>query len=246
VSDGTPLIDALERARRTTVQALPIAIAALGLLHAAVTWFLSEDLPWLVNYVHLDRERNLPTWFASTQLALLAGLFACLGFLAAGRRRTPAQLPWLICATGALFLSLDEATGLHEATGGIIGEAIGDGEASAFTSAVRRFPSYYWALVYVPLGLPVLALAARFFWRELAEVRWRVIAALGSYVFGALILDHIEGRYGTPDYAWIQLGALVFDVFLAEELFELIGVALLVTALFDEVVRRAASRSSLT
>jgi hypothetical protein len=242
VGDATTLLDALDRARRTTVQSLPIAIAAIGLMHATVTWFLAEELPWLVNYVHLDHERNLPTWVASTQLALLAGHFACMGFMAAPRGRTPTQLAWFLCAAAALFLSLDEATGLHEAAGVIVGEATRDAEGSSLSSVIHRYPSYYWAVVYVPLGVPLLALAARFFWRELAAVRWRVIAALGCCVFGAVILDQIEGRYGTPDHAWIQVGALVFDVFLAEELFELIGVALLVSALFDEVVRRAGSR----
>jgi hypothetical protein len=231
------LLDALQRARRATTRWLPIAIAAIGVLHAGVTWFLAEELPWLVDYVHVDREHNLPTWFAATQLALLAGLFAAMGFLAAGRGRRAAQLPWLLCAIAALFLSLDEATGLHEAAGTLLGESVRGAPDGSAGSAVRGFPSYYWALVYAPLGAPVLALSARYFWRELAVVRWRAIGALGLYLLGAVVLDHIEGH--SADHGWIHVGPLLFDVFLAEELLELIGVALLVSALFDEVVRRA-------
>jgi hypothetical protein len=98
------------------------------------------------------------------------------------------------------------------------------------------------------------------FWREFAgrieggvadaarldalERARRAIAALGLYLFGAVVLDHLEGRYGTPDRAWIHVGPLVFDGFLAEELFELIGVALLVSALFEEIARRMGRRAA--
>jgi hypothetical protein len=39
----------------------------------------------------------------------------------------------------------------------------------------------------------------------------------------------------------MQVGPLAFDVFLAEELLELIGVALVVAAIFDQLVRTAAA-----
>jgi hypothetical protein len=239
--DGNALpLAVLRRAHRATSRWLPVFIAVICGLHVSVTWFFEDESPrWLLNYLHLDREQNLPAWFAATQLSFLAGLFAAMSLVesATGTRATRTAA-WLACAGGALFLSADEATALHEAVGDAIGQLTRDGEPGSLSGAIASFPSYYWPLVYVPLGIPLILLAARFFWQQLHErERWQAVIALAVYLTGALVLDHLAGLAANPSDGWIRIGFVTLDIILVEELFELTGVALLLMAMFDRLLR---------
>lgn len=61
----------------------------------------------------LNMEYNIPTYFASIQLLLCAGLLAVLSLIDR-ECNTSRSLYWLGLALIFLFLSLDETVGLHE------------------------------------------------------------------------------------------------------------------------------------
>ncbi|ACY15567.1 hypothetical protein [Haliangium ochraceum] len=100
--------------RRALVGAL-IAIAALG-LGAELAFYLGGVDSSLVPMLSLSYEANLPTWYASLLL------FACalaLAANAAGAKRSGAALAgrWRLLSALFLYISLDEAVGIHEHLG---------------------------------------------------------------------------------------------------------------------------------
>lgn len=215
----------------------------LAWLHAMITWAPPDTYPQaLVRLVHLDREANLPTWFASSQLLLLAALFGGIALLETTRgQRTRRLWPWLACAAGATFLSIDEAATLHEALGTFIEQAVDRAPAGSFLRWIGKFPSYYWVLVYVPIGLPVAILCVRFLGREITRSRGLALAGVTIYLFGAVVVDAIEGSYGAPNHNGFVVGtaggAFTIDLVLIEECLEMAGVTLLIRVAGRHVLR---------
>lgn len=208
----------------------------MGVLHAVITWPERGTYPLRVwRFFHLDREGNLPTWFSSTQfllVALLCGL-CWLGARQDIRRRNAAV--WLLCAGGAVFMSLDEAGAFHEMLGTLLEDQVKSADEASWLSRLRDFPTYYWALIYAPIAVPVGAWLVRFFWRELGENRWPAIAGVFVFVLGAVGLDLLEGVYGEGDHTGIRLElsghSFLFDIYMVEELLEMAGVTLVILAL---------------
>ncbi len=87
------------------------AIAIEAVLIALHLLALSSGQQSLVRLFHLNLERNLPTWFSSMQLFLVA-----LALFSLPLSRLPATPRWqlLLFAGIFLFLSIDEFVSLHE------------------------------------------------------------------------------------------------------------------------------------
>lgn len=101
----------------------------------------------------LDAEANVPTWFASVQLALIAVLLALLAF--AWRERSRLETAALAVAGAAVAaLSLDELVGIHEKLGRGLEELLGGRESTAFDATGP------WVAVAAPLFLLLFAVAA--------------------------------------------------------------------------------------
>lgn len=220
--------------RRKVRSSLVFGVVLLSLLHMAVTWPEGGILPRaIVQLVHVDREGNLPTWFSASEILILALVFFAISCVEAGRQgRAWAAIVWCACGAASAFLSADEAAGIHEAVGDLAGDYFRSAEPGSYTFYLSYFPSYYWALFYVPIGVPLLGAFGRFAWRELAGSRLMATSGLLAYVAGAVVLDHIEGRYGNPEHQPILLElaghAFRFDIFLVEELLEMTGVLILI------------------
>jgi hypothetical protein len=171
----------------------------------AVKWFFAADLflalmhligppvpEWAARAGNQDYlwglsiEANIPTWYASVQLALIGGLLLVF----AAVRPVPGRAPtWVAGASGVgfFFFSLDEQISIHENLGGLLEDLVGDRSGTAFEVTGP------WALVAAPLFLGALALAAylgRSLWqgRPRVWVLYLVGAALFTVSFAGLEL----------------------------------------------------------
>ncbi len=215
-------------------------------LHAWITWAPSGTFPKrLWRFVHFDREGNLPTWFSSAQLLVLAFLFAAIYlFERYERPLRKTALVWLLCAAGALFLSIDEGAALHEMVGSAMDSIIDDADRGTWIRELRSFPSYYWMLIYVPIALPVAITVIIYLWPKLGVERYAVLAGASCFLIGAVGLDFLEGMFSAPGHKPIPvtLGGetVLFDIFLLEECLEMIGISMILCAFLQHLANRIA------
>ena len=214
----------------------------LAVLHIAVVWPDDGDLPGrLTRFVHLDREGNLPTWFASTQFLCLGAAFLWLYLLDRNRASPRRHWLWGLCAVGAVMLSIDEGAAMHELVGTLLGLAFAHAPDGTWLKGLADFPSYYWILIYVPFVLPLAVILMVSVAKRIGNNRYLLFAGGLLYVSGALLLDFLEGRYGDSDHAGLPIvlngQSYLLDIFLIEEMLEMFGVTLVLSA----IVQHAAS-----
>lgn len=202
-----------------------LAVMALGLAREALvlqigTQTLLQDL----RQFDLDAENSVPAWWSASML-----LAASICFYALAARAHAARAPvwplWLILSLVFLALSIDEAASFHEGAIAPLRETFG-------FSGVLFYSWVVPALVCLAgLGaviLPLLRHAPRALLR-------RMLAAGAVFVSGALGMEMVggwldyEGLRGTPYYA------LSISI---EEGCEILGVTLLLAALFDALAGR--------
>lgn len=216
---------------------------ALAVLHILFAWQDETVLPIEVSeFFHFDREHNLPSWFAASQYLCIAFVFGILAMLerAVGAGRKSSYL-WLVCVIGAAFLSLDESARLHEMSDDIFYALFLTGAGNeGLLAAYRDFPSYKWLMIYVPLVLPVALVVFALVYRRIGRNRLLLCAGAVFFVLGAVVLDYIEGRYGTPAHTGLPLVVgeteVLFDIFLLEETLEMLGLNLILAALAQHAV----------
>ena len=206
---------------RTLARATTAAVVTLLGLHFAYLWTrygLGHDHVFgLLRLIRLDREQNIPTWFASAGWLLAAGLFA--GIARAKRLQDDRfARHWRGLAWIAGYLSADEFLSLHE----------------QFTLVAARFiPPHgvlYWGWVVVG-ALAVLVVAAAYwsFLRALPPRFQRLfLGAAVVFVGGAIGVEMIGAAEaevsGGESLRYGLLAAL-------EEGMEMAGVALLLYTL---------------
>ena len=223
--------------RRRIIGTLLISEALLALLHIIFNWGLISSIPKKISRLfHVGRERSLPTWFSVSQLTLFA-LILILIFLLKRYRSVHSRGNWLwfIFAAGALFLSLDESAGIHEKAGSLVhAHFFDDARKGTFLYMLKQFPSYYWVLVYVPIVVPIGIFLGVYFWHTLGPARSWAIGGMVIFLIGAVVLDHLEGRYGNSGHHRIAMDMFGmhfrFDMFLLEELMEMIGITMTINA----------------
>ncbi|HLT47995.1 MAG TPA: hypothetical protein VK002_12250 [Rubricoccaceae bacterium] len=165
------------------------------------------------DFVAVGEESNLPTWYTSSQLLLVA---LGLGLLAARDIRRDSLRTWPLLLGPAFFLllSLDEAAMLHERLGDWF---------MAETSAGEGLRTGPWMFVYAPLAALVFGAAVRAYWPY-----WRgrrllvglVLAGVVVYGASAVGLEFVANFVGEGSLAQKGLG-------FAEELGEMVGVTTL-------------------
>ena len=224
--------------RRRIIGSLLVSEALLALLHIIFTWGLIGSIPKKIwRLFHVNREMNLPTWFSASQLTLLALILILIFSLERYRSvRSRGNWLWLIFAAGALFLSLDEFAEIHEKAGTFVNAYFfDDARQGTFLYMLKQFPSYYWALVYVPIAVPIGIFLGMYFWRKLGPARSWAIGGMVIFLIGAVVLDYLEGRYGNSGHYPIRAMDMFgmrfrFDIFLLEELMEMIGITMIINA----------------
>lgn len=172
-----------------------VLLVALGLANTFA--YFALDLGSL-EFVNLDREGNLPTWFQSAMLAACALLAAAIAATGAESRRH-----WWGLAVLMAIASIDEASEGHELLIDPIREAL--------------HPSglLYWGWVIPGAAVVVvLALVYRGFVRaQPRPIRRGLTAAAALYVGGALIGEMISGTVsGGVAYALATTGEEALEI----------------------------------
>ncbi|MEM8977132.1 MAG: hypothetical protein AAGD43_34200 [Pseudomonadota bacterium] len=217
---------------KVVTASLLCCIALLTALHiAAYTCFsfstCASDIPLLYNYgfyVDLGREQNIPTWFSIFQLALAACLFA-IGAVNASLHGEKA-LPWYGLSIIFLYIGLDEMTDFH---GFWAPNHVSD---LGFQFGHAGFNWVYGGLIVV---IAVGLLYARWLVSIESRLRWQIVLAGGVYVTGALVLEAIGGLVVDEGH----LSTTYIIIFTLEEVFEMLGIAILLNALISYFGRQA-------
>ena len=131
-------------------------------------------------FFDLNGEYNLPSWYSATQLALIGGL---LVIFATVQLRRGARAAWALMLGGVAFcfLSLDEATALHENFGYWL-DRLRHRRNTAFDE------TGFWMLICAPVFLcvfGVLALGARRYLRGRRGVVIKLMAGAAIFVGAA-------------------------------------------------------------
>ena len=140
----------------------------------------------LIPLFYLDSEMNIPSYFSAAQLLIAAMLLGTIAFLKR-RLNAPHQARWTLLAFTFLYLSIDEAEGLHEMMTGPTRQLLGPYATGIFY--------YAWvvpgALIATALGLAYLKLLGEF----PARIRRMVIIAATLFTGGAIGIELIGGWY---------------------------------------------------
>lgn len=212
---------------RTALGAVPnpiLCLLAVDVFLALMHWAGPPVPEWAARggyreYLwNLNREGNIPTWYASIQLAAIAALMLALASVSERRRRVRA----VAVGGGALFLfmSLDEIAGLHEKFGRYL-ETVGDRSGTALEQTGP------WMLIVVPVLLALLVLAAVVGWellRDRRKLQWLYLTGLAIYVVsfaGGEVLQNFVSDQAYYDVVW------------AEEAGEMVGATLLLWATYE-------------
>jgi len=203
------------------------AALLLGVLHCCCAEFEAGGVYWF----HLDRERNIPTWFSGSVFFVM-GCFALvahacereLNSQAPGLFRLPAL--WLGVGAVCLAMSLDEITILHE---NLFWREIR--QTTAQWGAAWRYVTQ-WQVLFAPGMLLVLGCFAIFFANRFAGSRGARRCAFAGIAcwLGALLLEGVRGTFIRAGARW-----RLFEV-LAEEELELVGGILLLAAFASYLV----------
>jgi hypothetical protein len=167
----------------------------------------------------LDREPSIPTVYQSATLLLCAGLLAVI---AAARKRQAERdyLHWAGLSVIFLFLSIDEAAGIHE-------RLIVPLRTALHTSGALF---YAWVIPYGVFAAALLLVYLRFLFSLPRKTRRLMILAGAVYVTGALGFELIDGywlgRTGQPDLIYAILTTF-------EETLEMAGTLVLIYSLMS-------------
>ncbi|MBI3288580.1 MAG: hypothetical protein HYZ74_03575 [Elusimicrobia bacterium] len=206
-----------------------LAVAALLTAISAANWICAMAwnirVPGLVGegcVTNINNERGLANWFSLLQLAAAALL---LWMVAAREARCGSRdaLAWRALSAGFALLSLEELAGLHDR----VGKAL---HAHWHLTGWWRFSWVVAALVFLPpLGLAFIGLLRRLEPRR----RRQFIVAGAIYLSGMLGLEIIGGKiYAAAGDVETPLCVLLFHV---EELLEMTGIALFLSALIEHL-----------
>lgn len=182
----------------------------LGLEH-----FLNdgEDMRQTYVFLDLDTEANLPTWF-TTVLLFCSSL--CAALIAALRRHASAPLwPYWWAVSGIfLYLSVDEATQLHESWGNIH-------PAIAQLDGVFHYSWVVPALALVALSALIFA---KFFFSLPQRTQRLLLLASAVYLLGAIGMEMLKAYMLT---VWeTGEGTVTGVLVIVEESLEQIGASL--------------------
>jgi len=207
------------RAARKLVLILICIELLLVVMYGTDAWVGNAPEP-LHALVDLDAEANLPTWFSSFQLTLIA-----INFWYFAERRRATQRPsrrFLRCCAGFfLLLSIDETAMLHERVTKLIGERY-----------VDWLPEYFESHVLSTVGCVLVLIAALVMGSShlrglsAASCKAMIIAVLGCllYVAGAAILETIGYKLGLrASFQQVEIGV--------EEFLEMFGATFILYAI---------------
>ena len=198
--------------------AVLLLIAHLGA--EAVRTTVGENLPDRATGMwNLDEENNVPTWFASMLLALVAFGFAFVGLMKY-QERDRHYRQWFAIALIPLFLSLDDMAQLHEALSSPLSDEYG------FGGLLR----WAWIVVAIPVVVVLTVLFVPFLRRLPGRTMALLLLGAGVTFSGGVILEMFEGWRVDSNG---QGGLLLFSMVTVQEMMEMIGSIIALYAVID-------------
>lgn len=213
--------------------ALILLVVVVLLTAASITgqyykiYGITGDPVWLkvIDKFDLDIEaNNFPTWYQSATLLLSAFLLATVALIRKNLGDTDSRY-WIILSAVFAYLSMDESVAIHE----------------QFTLPLRdqfHFEGFWYLSWVIPAIIFLLIFFVsylKFLFRLSARVRFYLIASGAVYIFGAVAMEMLGGKFlflfetemtGTNAFIY----AVLTDV---EEFFEMLGILLFIFTLFD-------------
>lgn len=135
---------------------------------------------------NLNEENNIPTWFSSSMFLACSLLLGVIGWAKRGANSTDAR-SWLLLAAVFLYLSMDEASSLHEML-------IPLGEALFQRIGLFNPYLFYSWLPFGMIALAIIGLINIPFLRNLPkDTRRRFLFAGWIYISGAVVTEMAGG-----------------------------------------------------
>jgi len=175
----------------------------------------------VIKVFNVDREANIPTWYASSLLLLCSILLLSISYA----RKIDADryfLHWRALSIIFLYLSIDEAASIHEMAIRPLRSAL---SASGFFYFTWVVPAAAFVLIFV--------LVYRRFLADLPVKTRRLFLLAGTlYVGGALGVELVGGRHMDLYGGQNVMFAFITTV---EELLEMLGVVVFIFALLSYI-----------
>ena len=215
--------------RKTALFFLAIVLFLI-LLHSLVqvtfAYTLNQTLLQISEYVDLDIEKNIPSFYSAFAIFLCSLLFFCLAALE--KKQRGRRCYWLGLAAVFLFLSFDEALALHEKLGDYTEEYIkSTGVLQA--SGLLYFP---WIIPYSILTTILGLLYFRFIFRLPRKTSVLLICSAAIFLTGVGIFDMLGGKEAELHGYYSVTYTVLYTI---EEFLEMSGVVLLMYTLLDYI-----------
>jgi len=218
--------------KKTALFFLAIVVSLTVLHSIALTVFFytgNDEVLNVTNYVDLDIEKNIPSFYSAFAIFLCSLLFFCISSLEKkqGRRRCY----WLGLAAVFFFLSLDEALVLHEGLGDLTEEYINT-TGILQASGLLYFP---WILPYGILTTLLGVLYFRFILRLPRKTSVLLILSAIIFITGAVVFDMLGGREAEVNGYYSVTYTVLYTI---EEFLEMSGIVLLMYTLLDYIEKQ--------
>lgn len=191
----------------------------------------SEVTDIIREFVGLSDEGNVPTWFSSLQLTLIA--FACAAiYWAEGRQTSTSKYrsAWLGFGLLFLFLSFDETSQFHERLDWVM--AGGRPSESASSSEGAEGPLFYrYLIIYLPILGALGLVMARFVAPRFQHRPTVVLFLAGMACFAAKLAFESVEKWSLST-VWFGHHVIV-EALIVEMSFLFLGATLILTALLN-------------
>lgn len=202
----------------------------LTLLHSVVqvafAYTLNQTLMLISEYVDLDIEKNIPSFYSAFAIFLCSLLFFCITLLE--KKQKGRRWYWLGLAAVFLFLAFDEALALHEELGDYTEEYI---KATGILQAggLLYFP---WIIPYSILTTLLGLLYFRFIVRLPRRTSLFLICSAVIFLTGAGFFDMLGGKEAELHGYYSTTYTALYTI---EEFLEMSGIVLLMYTLLDYI-----------
>lgn len=224
-------------AKRALILLLATGAFLVG-MHLLVHYFeLTADLsPFaqkLVPRFSMDVEVSIPTWFEQALFLVLAAIFALIGY-AKRKKKAAFQNHWILLAAIFVYLSLDEASEIHELAIDPVQALFG----------IESGPLFFAWIIPAVVILGVLAVLYMKFYLHLPRrTKVWIAAACLTFIAGAVGVEMISGAYWesvgfSNNMTYRTLNAL-------EEGLEITGLALGIYAMLEFVAKEKVVKISV-
>lgn len=177
-------------------------------------------LEFMIKLLDADGEQTIPAWYSSGLLLVSAALLAVIA-VAQRQQRAAGAWYWAGLALIFLFLSIDESASIHELL-------------TPLRDNFQLRGIFYFAWVVPAMGALLVFGAVYFrFWLRLpARTRWLLALSAAIYLGGALAMEMVGASIFevTRGRVWFYRFVMA-----AEELFEMLGLALLIFTLLTHL-----------